>query len=112
MNQNLQKTKNKIAIPVVFSKSADPVHEKKSKVANFLNEKKQSLQSLGLKLSPQKFQTKDTFAPDVNLSEEEVYSEFARYDRVYASRRPTDSNIYAGWKSNLNPLCKENRYKT
>ena len=47
VNQNLQKTKNKIAIPVAFSKSADPIHEKKSKVANFLNEKKQSLQSLG-----------------------------------------------------------------
>ena len=108
MNQNLQKTKNKIAIPVAFSKSADPIHEKKSKVANFLNEKKQSLQSLGLKLSPQKFQTKDTFAPDVNLSEEEVYSEFARYDRVYTSRRSTVTNNNDRWKSNLNPFCKEN----
>ena len=85
---------------------------RKCKVADFLNEKKQSLQSLGLKLSRQKFQTKDTFAPEFSLSEEDVYSEFSRYDRVYASRRPTDSNIYAGWKSNLNPLCKENRYKT
>ena len=28
VNQNLQKTKNKISIPVAFSKSADPIYEK------------------------------------------------------------------------------------
>ena len=58
ISENHRKNKNHVTIPAAFSKSSENLTEKKNKVAEFIEEKRRSLQSLGMKLSPQKFPNK------------------------------------------------------
>ena len=107
MGENHRRNKNQVSIPAAFSKSSENLTEKKGRVAEFIDEKRRSLQSLGMKLSPQKYPNKTMSLSNSRLSEESVYSEFERYDKVYASKRSGDCNIYGGLKQNHQQNNKE-----